>query len=161
MFYRLVLLFTLLPLIELYLLYLLSTLLGWTLTIIIVLLTGFWGAFMAKLQGWFLWRDVRVQMMRGKMPADSLFDGVIILVASVMLITPGVLTDLAGFLLLVPPIRVVVRNFAKAYLSQRMILEVRNMTFGPNGTPNPTGQSGPARPTSPDVIDVEFTRKPN
>ncbi len=158
LFYQLVLLFTLLPLVELYLLYLLSQIIWWPITILIVIGTGFWGAFMAKLQGFYVWRDIRMQLMKGTMPADSLFDGVFILLASILLVTPGVLTDLVGFLLLIPPVRIVLRRFTKAYLSQRMTIEVRNMTSGYSQGPS---TSGPHQPQTRqvEIIDVEYTKK--
>ena len=102
MFLRLFLLFTLVPLIELYLLITIGTYLGAGLTILLVLGTGMAGAYLARLEGWRTWRKIQTECQRGATPANELIDGVLILAAGVLLITPGVLTDAIGLGLLFP-----------------------------------------------------------
>lgn len=71
------------------------------------------GAFLARVQGLGVLRRAQEQMGRGQFPAGSLFDGVMILVAASLLVTPGVLTDAVGFLLLVPAFRSLVKGFLR------------------------------------------------
>ena len=161
MFYRLVILFTLIPIIDLYLLYQVSGLIGFPETVLLVLLTGFFGAYMAKLQGFRILREIQTQMARGSMPTDAMFDGILVLIASVLLISPGVLTDVVGFLLLIPPIRIITRQLLKVFLARSMVVSFQKTTFGPGGASAPQASPQQARPQQPDIIDVEFTRKPN
>jgi len=110
MFLRLLLLFTVVPLIELGLLIQLGRVIGLAPTIAIVLLTGFAGAALARWQGLATMRRVQTDMAAGRVPADALVDGLLILVAGAVLLTPGLLTDIFGFLLLIPPTRTAVRR---------------------------------------------------
>ena len=132
------LLFTVGPLVELSLLiYLWSHVGGWA-TVGLVLFTGIVGAALARWQGVRAVMRVQRRVARGQMPAEELFDGVLILVAGVVLVTPGVLTDLLGFALLIPPIRSVVKRLLRRWATQN--LEVRttqvNAEFwGPAGSP--------------------------
>ncbi len=103
-------LFSAIPLVELWLLFQLSGWFGFWTTIGLVLGTGFIGAALARWQGWQVMQRVQMEMRQGMLPAGALGDGALILVAGVLLITPGVLTDLAGLSLLIPPIRSLVKR---------------------------------------------------
>lgn len=98
----LILLFTLVPVIELTLLLKVGQFIGVVNTIAIVIITGITGAFLAKLQGLRILDKVSADINQGKMPADKLFDGVLILCSGLLLLTPGFLTDLIGFAGLIP-----------------------------------------------------------
>ncbi len=113
MLLRLFLLFTLIPLVELCLLLLLANVTNWWFTLGLVVLTGVVGAWLARRQGLRCWRRVHETMAAGRLPADPLMDGLMILVAGALLVTPGVLTDLVGFALLTPPFRRVVKDRLK------------------------------------------------
>lgn len=114
------LLFTLVPLVELWLLYQLSGVFGFWTTIAVVLLTGFAGAALAKLQGVATMFRIRSDLAQGVLPAQALGDGVLILVAAVLLITPGVLTDALGLSLLVPPLRSLIRKGLYLWFGKRI-----------------------------------------
>jgi UPF0716 protein FxsA len=114
------LLFTIGPLIELSLLYYLGVNVGWPATVALVLFTGIVGAALARWQGVRAVLRVQRRMARGQLPADELFDGVLILIAGVVLVTPGILTDLIGFALLVPPIRGVVKRVLSSWAKKNM-----------------------------------------
>ena len=116
MFLRLFLLFTIVPLVELYLLLKLGGYIGVYATIGVVIGTGIAGGLLAKSQGLAVMRQASWDLDQGRMPAESLFDGALILVAGAMLITPGLLTDCLGLLLLIPPTR---RTF-KAWLRRKI-----------------------------------------
>lgn len=110
MFTRLLLLFTVLPLIELFVLVHLGRIMGLGPTIALVLLTGALGAWLARQQGLRTLGRLRADLAAGRLPAEALVDGVLILLAGAVLLTPGLLTDLAGFAILTPPIRNAVRR---------------------------------------------------
>lgn len=76
----------------------------WT-TILLIILTGFLGAYLAKQQGLEIIRKTQEQLRRGEMPGDAILDGVSILVGGTLLLTPGFVTDTLGLLLLAPPTR--------------------------------------------------------
>ena len=105
MLLKLFLAFTLIPLLELYLLIKLGTVMGALNTLALVVLTGFAGAYLARMQGLQTMLRVRSQIQQGAMPAEDLIDAVIIFVAGIVLLTPGLLTDIAGLLLLYPTSR--------------------------------------------------------
>ncbi len=117
---RLLLLFTVVPLTELVLLLMLADYAGWQFTVALVLLTGISGAALARWQGLRCLHRVQQQAVAGQIPADSLMDGVMILVAAVLLVTPGVLTDVVGFALLVPPMRFLIKRAVRRYMEARL-----------------------------------------
>jgi len=129
------LLFTLMPLLELWLLFQLSGVFGFWTTIAVVLLTGMAGAALAKAQGWQTMFRIQNEMRAGKMPAKAMGDGVLILVAGVLLITPGVITDVVGLSLLLPPVRIGVRKGLQLWLAKHVKVET-NATFWQAGQTN-------------------------
>lgn len=120
MLIKLFLLFTLIPVIELFLLIQLSSFLGPLSTIILVIATGFAGASLARLQG--MQTIVRIQenYRQGIMPGDEIIDAFLILVAGIVLITPGLLTDISGILLLLPKTRQSFKKFIKREFEKRV-----------------------------------------
>ncbi len=117
MLWKLILLLTVVPLIELYLLVRLTQLWGsFMLTVGLIVGTGFVGAVLARAEGLRVIARMQQQMARGELPADSMLDGVMILVAAALLVTPGLITDTVGFLLLIPPTRAVARELLKSRL---------------------------------------------
>lgn len=110
---RLLLLFILVPAVELALLIEVGKWLGTLPTLGIIALTGVVGAYLARLQGLSTLHRAREGMRRGEFPAGYLADGVMILVAGALLMTPGILTDGLGFLLLLPAFRRGVKTFLK------------------------------------------------
>jgi len=113
MLLKLFLAFTLIPVLEIYLLIKLGTFLGALNTVIIVVLTGIIGAFLAKLQGLHTMIKVREGLNRGEMPAEEMLDALLILVAGIVLLTPGFLTDIAGLVILIPQTRVLFKRWLR------------------------------------------------
>lgn len=111
---KLFVLFTLVTLVEVWLLTQLAALMGWWGTLGLVFLTGFVGAWLAKREGIRTLGTIRRELSEGKLPGGSLIDGLCILVAGAFLMTPGVLTDVFGFLLLIPPARSPLKKYIKA-----------------------------------------------
>ena len=120
MFFRLLLLFTLVPLIELALLVKLGQMTSVAMTIGIVILTGIIGAYLARREGIKAWRRLEKSIREGVSPADELIDALLILIAGAVLITPGLLTDLFGFGLLISPMRRWVRNKLSRHFHNRI-----------------------------------------
>jgi UPF0716 protein FxsA len=112
--------FVAIPLTELYLLVRLSAVFGLGATIILVVVTGFVGAGLARAQGLQALTNIQRDLQEGRMPAGSLLDGVLILAAGLLLVTPGLLTDLTGFLLLLPPARAALRTWIGRKLEARL-----------------------------------------
>mgnify|MGYP002725783913 CR=1 FL=1 len=115
MLLKLFLAFTLIPVIELYLLIKLGATVGPFNTLLLVILTGAAGAFLAKLQGLEAMLRVKTRLQQGETPAEEMLDALIILIAGIVLLTPGLLTDISGLLLLLPATR---RKF-KIWLRQK------------------------------------------
>lgn len=164
MFLRLALLFVLVPLVELALLIQVGRWMGVLPTVALVVLTGILGAALARYQGLVTLARFRTALAEGRLPHRELVEGILILLAGAVLLTPGLLTDVTGFLLLVPPLRGAVAKRIEGWASRR--IEVRTGS-------GPSRRSGRAvRPESPrqrrargkppteqwraEVLDVEF-----
>jgi UPF0716 protein FxsA len=115
MFIRLLALFILLPLVELAILIQVGQWIGVLWTLALVVATGFLGAALARRHGVKAWIAIRDELRAGRMPAAALADGLLILIGGIVLLTPGLLTDLFGFAMLVPASR----NAFKKALSRR------------------------------------------
>ena len=113
MLVKLFIAFTLIPVLELYLLIKIGSAMGLLNTLALVVLTGFVGAYLAKMQGMQTMIRVRTQVQAGNMPGEDLIDAAIIFVAGVVLLTPGLLTDIAGILLLFPVTRFHFKRWAR------------------------------------------------
>ncbi|MGM0502495.1 MAG: FxsA family protein [Bacillota bacterium] len=110
---KLIFLFTIVPLIELWFLIRLSYSLGNITTVSIVACTGIIGAVVTKKQSLSVLKEINSSLAQGQIPADKLIDGLLILIGGVMLITPGVITDLCGFSCVLPWTRPKIKYFTK------------------------------------------------
>ncbi|MEM7343462.1 MAG: FxsA family protein [Chloroflexota bacterium] len=144
---RLLLLFIIIPIIELTLLIQLGQWIGTLPTIGIIFVTGVLGAFLARRQGLQVLARIRGDFGSGRIPADSLSDGAMILVASAVLLTPGVLTDIFGFLCLIPTTRRVIKQAIWRWVEKAM----------KDGRIVATGNFNPQRPQPPpeDIIVID------
>jgi len=120
MLFQLMLLFILVPLIELAILVYLGLLIGPWYTIIIVVATGIIGAYMARNQGMATLAKIRGSVERGVMPSRELFEGLLVLIGGLMLLTPGIITDIIGFLLLVPQTRRPISWWLRRWIRRRL-----------------------------------------
>jgi len=112
--------FILMPLAELAVLFKVHGALGLGKTLGIVIFTGFFGAVLARVQGLMVIQAIRRDLAEGRMPAPRLMDGVMILIAGVLLITPGLITDATGFVLLIPAVRRAIRTWLRTRLEQKL-----------------------------------------
>jgi UPF0716 protein FxsA len=121
MMLRLLALFVFVPLLDLAILVRLGGLLGFWPTIALVVVTGTVGAILARSQGLRVLTGIRTEMSVGQVPSSRLFDGLLVLIGGTLLLTPGLLTDLVGFLLLLPPSRAWVKGILRRRV-ERMVL---------------------------------------
>jgi UPF0716 protein FxsA len=146
---RLLFLFTVVPLVELALLLWIGAHTSWWFTLGLVVFTGVAGAWLARHQGLRCLRRFQQELAEGKLPADPLLDGLMILLAGALLVTPGVLTDALGFALLLPPFRRLVRGRVKRRI------EARAFVSGAPGWVPPGGPQARDQIIDVKVIDPE------
>ena len=78
-----------------------------------MILTGAWGAYLAKSQGYSILARIQAETAAGRVPTKELIDGLLVLIGGIVLLTPGLLTDLAGFCLMLPGFRAIIRERVK------------------------------------------------
>jgi UPF0716 protein FxsA len=164
--------FTVIPLVELYLLLLIGRHVGALPTVMLVLITGLIGALLARKEGLRVVRRWQQSLARGRMPEEGILGGLLVLVGGVLLVTPGVLTDVVGFLLLLPPSRRWIARRVRRVLERRIADGTVRVTTFQSG-PFPGGPFGPPPgapfeepPTSPlrmehrlEEEDADFTEE--
>ncbi len=121
-------LFVTMPILEIVVLFKVHHAIGSMETIALVVVTGFIGAALARAQGFMIVRDIQRDLQEGRVPAPRVLDGMMVIIAGVLLITPGLITDTAGFLLLVPVVRAEVRMWLKRRC-EKMITEGKVVTW--------------------------------
>lgn len=130
---RLLLLFTIVPLIELYILIKIGSYIGGLNTILLVVITAMLGAFLARLEGLRTLQQIQSSLSQGQIPAEELIDGVLILVGGIMLITPGVLTDLFALVLLFPFTRMYFKRWLRRRFDRMVSSGSVRLHFGRGG----------------------------
>ena len=121
----LVVLFLVVPFVELFLIIQVGQAIGAVPTIGILILVSIVGAWLVKREGLEVLSRARVRMHAGEVPGSEIIDGVLILFAGALLVTPGFVTDLCGILLLLPPVRAGMRRGATRALRRRSIRRVQ------------------------------------
>lgn len=107
------LLFLAVPFAEVVLLIKMASTLGFWPTFWIQVGTALAGAVLARLQGWMTWIKVRKELAGGRIPAEELVDGLLIFLAGLVLLTPGLITDVLGLLVLFPPTRTLFKRWLR------------------------------------------------
>jgi UPF0716 protein FxsA len=120
MFLKLFSVFLIIPLIELYLLIKIGGIIGALNTVFIILITASLGAYMAKIQGFRVLRQIQEATSQGRMPGNELLHGLFVLIGCFALITPGLLTDAIGFSMLIPQIREIYVRIAKRIIREKL-----------------------------------------
>ena len=129
---RLFLLFTIVPAVELYLLMQIGSLIGPAQTVLLIVVTGIVGSYMAKREGLAVLKQLQEDAKKGIPPADRLIEGLLVLIGGVLLITPGVLTDFLGFSLIAPITRRAMAPALKKSVMKRMVTGVDGGGFSVN-----------------------------
>ena len=106
----------LVPLLDVVLLVAIATRIGPVPTVAIVVLTAFVGLLLARAEGRHTVGKIQAKLARGEPPTDELLDGALLLVAGALMVTPGLVTDLIGLILVLPPTRYPVRVVTKRYV---------------------------------------------
>jgi UPF0716 protein FxsA len=106
-----------LPIIEIYFLIEVGSVIGAIPTIIITILTAVTGISLIRIQGVSTIQKLQLSMQQGQSPAIEIIEGFMLIVAAVSLLMPGFLSDSLGFLLLIPPLR---HALAKFYISKKL-----------------------------------------
>ena len=120
MLLKLILIFTIVPFIELSLLIEIGARIGTFNTIMLIVITGVIGAFMARIAGLNVLFKIQENLREGIFPRDELFDGILVLIGGVLLLTPGLLTDALGFFLLLPFGQALVRRWLKEIMKGKI-----------------------------------------
>ena len=120
MLLKLILIFTIVPFIELSLLIEIGTRIGTFNTILVIVVTGIIGASMARIAGINVLFKIQENLREGIFPRDELFDGILVLIGGVLLLTPGLLTDALGFFLLLPFGQALVRRWLKEIMKRKI-----------------------------------------
>ncbi|TLM90915.1 MAG: membrane protein FxsA [Actinobacteria bacterium] len=110
---RLLLLFIIVPVAEVVIYIKLGQVVGLWATLALIFGTGIAGAFLARTQGFQIIQQVRYEIAQGRIPGNEMVDGALVLAGGLLLLTPGLLTDVTGFLLLLPPTRKLIRELLK------------------------------------------------
>lgn len=151
MLVRLALLFVVVPIVELALLIQLGQWVGLWPTLALVVATGVAGAALARAEGLRTVVAFRRETAEGRLPGQAILDGAAVLVGGAFLLTPGLLTDLAGFSLLVPVSRRWIQRRVRAWAERRIRSgEIRFQVWTAGG---PGGAGGPAPRSREDELD--------
>lgn len=133
MFGLLVLLFLVVPIVELYIIVQVASGIGVLETIGLLILVSIAGAWLVRAQGLGVLARVQAQLAQGKLPAREMVDGMLILFAGALMLTPGFMTDAFGLLLLLPPSRAVVRTILIHRFQNRVTVLGAGAGFGADG----------------------------
>lgn len=146
------LLFTVVPAVELFILVNLGQVIGATATVAIIVITGVLGAWLAKREGAAVIRQLGQDLKSGLPPASRVMEGVLVLVGAVLLVTPGILTDITGFSLIIPASRALIAPVVLRVLLKRLGLDKIDMSA------TAAFQRGPApqQPQAPSGDDSPF-----
>ncbi len=120
MFFKLFILFTIIPIAELYLLLKIGGMIGAFNTVLIILFTAVIGAYLAKTQGFVVIRKINQALNEGRIPAQELLDGLFVLLGGFTLLTPGFLTDFIGLSMLFPLTRILYIKLAVRIIQNKI-----------------------------------------
>jgi len=149
------------PLLELYVIIQVAGGFGTGETILLLIAVSVVGAWMVRRSGLGVLNQIRVRLERGELPTGELVDGLLILIAGALMLTPGFITDAVGLLLLFFPTRLVVRSLLVRHFTKKVNLH--GWTAGPGGQGGfgfgYASGGGRRRPGGPDVRDVDDVRE--
>ena len=150
----LVVLFILLPIAEIYVIVKVGEAIGILPTLALLILDGFVGAALARSQGRTAWERFNRALAEGRVPARETFDGAMIILGGALLLTPGFITDVVGFALLIPPTRALVRGVTARLARRRVAFSWRVAAPPPR---EGRYRTGPQAPPSGRGYDYEGT----
>jgi UPF0716 protein FxsA len=135
----LVALFIVVPIIEIYAIIQIGSLIGVWPTVALLIADAVLGSLLLRHQGRGAWRRFNAALAERRFPGREVADGLLIAVGGTLLLTPGFVTDIFGAILLIPPTRAIVRRLMRGYAARRFLIM---------GMPGPAGRAGPAGPAT-------------
>jgi len=148
----LIILFIVVPILELYVIIQVGQLIGVAPTLVLLLADALLGSMLLKHQGRGAWRRFNEALAARRFPGREVVDGVLIVIGGTLLLTPGFLTDVLGLFLLIPPTRAIARRVLKRFTIGRFAV----VGMGREPSPFPPPGRGPGRGPSRDY-DFEGT----
>lgn len=141
--------FLVVPVAELAVLIAVGSHIGYLNTFALMVALSLTGAWLARREGLGAWRRMQAALVEGRMPAAEAADGAMILLAGALLVTPGFLSDVAGVLLLLPPVRAVLRRWLPALLARRIARRSRFRVRVVDGRARASATANGERPPEP------------
>ncbi len=146
----LVALFIVVPIVELYVIIQIGSLIGVWPTIALLLADALLGSLLLRHQGRGAWRRFNAAIAEHRFPGREVADGLLIAVGATLLLTPGFLTDIVGLIFLIPPTRAIVRRLMRGYVGRRFVVV---------GMPGSAGSATPSRHYDFDAEAEEVTEE--
>ncbi len=141
----LVLLFLVVPVLEIYVIVQVGQLIGAVPTVLLLLAESLFGAWLVRREGSRAWRTLRSAITSGQLPSRELADAALVLVGGTLLLTPGFVTDVVGFFVVLPLTRPLARRLLAAFVARRATVVIgRTGPLGRPGGPPGTGGHGTA-----------------
>jgi UPF0716 protein FxsA len=134
----LVALFIVVPIVELYVIIQIGSLIGVWPTLALLLADALLGSLLLRHQGRGAWRRFNNAIAERRFPGREVADGLLIAIGGTLLLTPGFVTDIVGAIFLIPPTRAIIRRLMRGYVGRRFVVV---------GMPGSTGSAGPATTT--------------
>lgn len=154
---KLFIFFILIPLAEFFLLFRVADFIGFWPTVLLVVSTAFIGVNLLKRQGLQTMTRIQQKMQSAQMPAQEMVEGLLLFFSGGLLLTPGLITDVLGFLILIPQTRSLIAKRIAPYILSKFTFVSPNMNGGANPYSSPqqqeAGRDG--------VIEGEYTEVPN
>jgi UPF0716 protein FxsA len=137
----LVLVFIVVPIVELYVIIKVGGLIGVLPTLALLLADAVLGSLLLKHQGRGAWRRFNQALAERRFPGKEVADGLMIAVGATLLLTPGFITDIFGLFLLIPPTRAVARRLLRGYAARRFVVVGMGSGRGPSTRSDSGGRS--------------------
>lgn len=134
----LVALFIVIPIIEIYVIIQIGSLIGVWPTVALLIADAVLGSMLLRHQGRGAWRRFNAAITERRFPGREVADGLLIAIGGTLLLTPGFVTDIFGAILLIPPTRAIVRRLMRGYVGRRFLI------MGVSGAAGRSGPTGPA-----------------
>jgi UPF0716 protein FxsA len=128
----LVAIFIVVPIVELYVIIQIGSLIGVWPTIVLLLADALLGSLLLRYQGRGAWRRFNAALAERRFPGKEVADGLLIAIGGTLLLTPGFVTDIFGLIFLIPPTRAIVRRLMRGYVGRRFVIVGTPGTPGPN-----------------------------
>lgn len=138
--------FVVVPIVEIGLFLQVGSYIGVPATLALIIMTAIAGTMLVRSQGIDVIRKLQGSANRGEMPVAALIQGLFVLIAGVLLLTPGFATDALGFALLIPPVRELIAAKVWKFIEPNVVTSTQWSSTRSNNTTNSSGAT---------IIDIE------